>query len=536
MPSPRPPARARVLKSGIVIAVLALVALLSWSVSSPAGSSPDENFHATSIWCGWGSDDTNCRDEGVKDTRSMPFDPVNASCYSGLPGISGECQKEFSGGDKRWDATWGNFVDLYPPVYYAAMHPLVGEDYDDSILRIRIVNCLLIVSLVGALALLVPASLRRTMLWSFLISVVPLGMFILASVNPSSWSVLSAGTLWVALYAQFDATGRRRVALGAFAGLMALMGSGARGDSCLYSSLAVVAVFTLRWGALRRNRGPVLVGLFVIVMSAAFFLSSGQSDIASKGLTVPDEMLSNASKPEIAIRNFLNVPYVLTGMFGSWPLGWFDTEIPPIVIQSAMFAFVCLTFAGLAHLTRAKAVALSGVAVCFVLFPIVILTQGRQFVGLSVQPRYLLPLLVLMAAMSLHSARPGDEVRLNRFQIALIASGLSVANAVALHVNMRRYVTGIDVNGIDLSAGREWWWDIPVGPMTTWIVGSLAFAGACVLILTLPTVTTAAPAAGRSATHRLRTSPERPDEELPTGRSSVPDASDRVHDDETLPR
>lgn len=477
--------RARAAKGGIAIMVLSLIALLSWAVSSPAGSSPDENFHATSIWCGWGSDDTTCRDEGVKDTRSMPFDPALASCYAGLPGISGGCQDEKKGLEHRSDATWGNFVGLYPPVYYAAMRPLVSDNYEDSVLRIRVVNSILIVSVIAAVGLLIPTSLRRTMLWSLLIAVVPLGMFILPSINPSSWSILSAGTLWVALYAQFDATGRRRVALGGLALLTALMGSGARGDSCLYSSLAVIAVFTLRWGMLRANRFPVIVGLGIIVMSAAFFLASDQSSVASKGLYVPDELLSDASKPQIAIANFLKVPYVLTGMFGSWPLGWFDTEEPAIVFQAALLVFAGVVFAALAHLTRRKIVAVSGVAICFVLFPIVVLTQGRQFVGLSVQPRYLLPLLVLLAAMALHTASPRHPLTLNRLQLFLIGGGLSVANAVALHVNIRRYVTGIDVNGINLDRGREWWWDIPVGANTVWVAGSLAFAGACLLILTM---------------------------------------------------
>ena len=529
--------RARAAKSGIAIAVLSLVALLSWAVSSPAGSSPDENFHATSIWCGWGSDGTTCRDDGVKDTRSMPFDPGRASCYAGLPGISASCQDDKDGLEHRTDATWGNFVGLYPPVYYAAMRPLVSDNYEDSVLRIRVVNSVLIVAVIAAVGLLIPASLRRTMLWSLLIAVVPLGMFILPSINPSSWSILSAGTLWVALYAQFDATGRRRVALGALALLTALMGSGARGDSCLYSSLAVIAVFTLRWGVLRANRFPVLVGVGVVVMSAAFFLSSGQSSVASKGLYVPDELLSDASRPEIAIANFLKVPYVLTGMFGSWPLGWFDTEEPAIVFQTALLVFAGVVFTALAHLSVRKALAVTGVAICFVLFPIVVLTQGRQFVGLSVQPRYLLPLLVLLGAMALHTKSSRHPLNLNRFQLFLIGGGLSVANAIALHVNIRRYVTGIDVNGINLDRDREWWWDIPVGPTSVWIIGSLAFAGACVLILTM---SKGAPLEARHAAAPRRSetgiSPSREPETYSEGGADTVDPAGGGADDKAMTR
>jgi hypothetical protein len=45
-------------------------------------------------------------------------------------------------------------------------------------------------------------------------------------------------------------------------------------------------------------------------------------------------------------------------------------------------------------------------------------------------------------------------------------------------VNIRRYVTGDDRQGLDLNAGAEWWWQgFPVGPVWVWVVGSLAFAG-----------------------------------------------------------
>jgi hypothetical protein len=46
---------------------------------------------------------------------------------------------------------------------------------------------------------------------------------------------------------------------------------------------------------------------------------------------------------------------------------------------------------------------------------------------------------------------------------------------MALHTNIRRYVTGLDVNGVNLDASPEWWWDVPFTPMAVWFVGSVAF-------------------------------------------------------------
>ena len=47
---------------------------------------------------------------------------------------------------------------------------------------------------------------------------------------------------------------------------------------------------------------------------------------------------------------------------------------------------------------------------------------------------------------------------------------------MALHLNIRRYVTGIDASGVNLDAGAEWWWAGPVGPTAVWLLGSLAYA------------------------------------------------------------
>jgi hypothetical protein len=56
-----------------------------------------------------------------------------------------------------------------------------------------------------------------------------------------------------------------------------------------------------------------------------------------------------------------------------------------------------------------------------------------------------------------------------------IAIGVSVANLVAQHVNLRRYVTGTDVPGFNLDFQVEWWWGLPFGPLALWSVGAVAF-------------------------------------------------------------
>jgi hypothetical protein len=73
-----------------------------------------------------------------------------------------------------------------------------------------------------------------------------------------------------------------------------------------------------------------------------------------------------------------------------------------------------------------------------------------------------------------------------RFPLIAIAVGLSLANSIALHTNIRRYVTGMDVGGLDLDFAREWWWwFMPqfFTPNLLWIGGSLAFAGVTWIVI-----------------------------------------------------
>jgi hypothetical protein len=65
---------------------------------------------------------------------------------------------------------------------------------------------------------------------------------------------------------------------------------------------------------------------------------------------------------------------------------------------------------------------------------------------------------------------------LGRLQSIIVAVGLATANSIALHVNMRRYTTGVDIQNFNLNSPIEWWWNVPVTPMVVWAAGSAAFA------------------------------------------------------------
>ena len=62
---------------------------------------------------------------------------------------------------------------------------------------------------------------------------------------------------------------------------------------------------------------------------------------------------------------------------------------------------------------------------------------------------------------------------------------LSAANCLALHIQMRRYISGQDVSHLILERNKEWWWNLPVTPNLVWIIGSVGFAAMSFLALRL---------------------------------------------------
>jgi hypothetical protein len=105
-----------------------------------------------------------------------------------------------------------------------------------------------------------------------------------------------------------------------------------------------------------------------------------------------------------------------------------------------------------------------------------VLTRGGDEVGENLQPRYLLPLIVLFSFILL-TETAGGVLRFTRVQTVAILGALALANLVALQVNIRRYVTGADQQGLNLDSGAEWWWTgFPIGPTALWVIGALAFA------------------------------------------------------------
>jgi hypothetical protein len=452
------------------------ISLVAWGFSSPIGSSPDDDYHLTSIWCGAGIREGLCEPGEKSDERLVPSILLEyPSCYAFKPQQSGQCS--VSPSTTLVNSNRGNFDGSYPPLFYGTLSIFASSDIATSVLLMRAFNALLFVAVCTTLFFALPLGRRGPLLLGGLVAIVPLGMFLIPSVNPSSWAVTSAFTLLVALLGFFRAEERKRkVTLGVVALAMTAAAAGARSDAAVYSILAVFVaiVLSFTWSGLRNLVRVAIVPAVMVVIAAIFFLSSGQSSVVGAAVS-NGEPRGIGSIAQSAIANLILLPELWVGALGVGGLGWLDTALPGSVWVSVLLAFFGLLFWGLRKIDRRKALALIAVFGALVAVPLYILVKDHVIVGAGVQPRYVYPLIVMLITVALLGFTR-DSLKLTRVQLGCAAVLVIIANAIALHFNIRRYVTGTDVYGANLDSGVEWWWNFPISPMGVWLIGSVGFA------------------------------------------------------------
>ncbi|UIN29873.1 DUF2142 domain-containing protein [Microbacterium binotii] len=453
----------------ILVPVLAFLTLGAWSFASPVAASPDEDFHMASIWCGLGDREGLCEDPGDPVERLIPTAVTTATCYAFHADRSAGCWDPAEPGMTLVQRA--NVDGLYPRVFYAAMSVFASPDIQLSVATMRLVNSAFAVALLTVVFWALPRGLRTPLVVSVTATSVPLGLFVFGSTNPSSWALLSAATVWITLYASTRTAGRRRLVLLGLALFGAIIGGGARADSAAYTVFAVVLALFLGVRSVRQQIVPLTVGAVMIVVSAAFYLGAAQGSAVVSGLDNDKGPLSGFQ----IIMNALNVPTLWTGALGGWGLGWIDTSMPGIVTVMSTFVFAGAFFIGVHRATPRRLVAVGLTVLAMWAVPFLLLYQSRATVGELVQPRYILPLMIIavgVASMRVSAARAWAGPRAITAAVALV-----IGAAIALHTNIRRYTTGVDTQALDPGANAQWWWPGAPSPLVTWIVGSLAFAG-----------------------------------------------------------
>ena len=466
-----------------------LVSLGAWAFASPVGSSPDDAYHLGSMYCQSGENKYCQLPDDIEEWKGpdgkygwqrpamIPSGIVDSQCIQNdwqLGITSGSCQPDMSKTDKL--KLGGIDNGNYPPGYYWFMNHFISGNLTLFNIIVRAINSILFMSLLVSALLITNSKLSRALTLTIALSIVPVGFFMLASVNPSSWAIIGLTFFWVfQLEASSDNPKLNRLWSISFAFICLLIASLSRNDAALYvfvSCIAILIVYSSQGFFKSPSRYIPLV--ISTVSSGVLFASyrqinsitGGKLEFVESGLT-------------LLIQNTLELPMYLAGNFGypgpeEWPLGLgsMSLDLPAIVPVTGLLCIGGVTIPRLFPLHKWR-YSLSQILIfsAMVAVPLLIL-QARGTVGIrALQPRYLLPIIIVLIGFVIL----GSSKRMSLRSLLVISTLISITNAISLNYTIRRYISGQETTDFNLNNNVEWWWEgLGIGPAKMWVIGSIA--------------------------------------------------------------
>jgi hypothetical protein len=361
----------------------------------------------------------------------------------------------------------------YPPVFYWAMSWFASDNLEGSIIAMRMFNGAFAIALLTVTLFVIPREHRRAPLVGVFLTAMPLGVFVLSSVNPSSWTYVAL----VTFFASFTAFLREersapRITMLVVAAVSLVTSAGTRADAGVYAVLAVALSWILAYRRDRVTPATVSASAAFALIGFLFYRSAGQANYWNTG----SEGNGVAALGDIA-SNLVNLPLLWVGIYGNSGLGWLDTVMPASVWVVGVGLCVAVLFSSISKPSLRHSLALAGAFAAIVAVPMYMLTINNVQVGASVQPRYLLPLIALLVAVAAYRSSRPTGFTVSNAQAVVIGIALTLTNLISLHTNTLRYVSGNDLRAINLDENIDWWWTgMYLSPSGNWIIGSAAFA------------------------------------------------------------
>jgi len=476
-----------------------------WAFASPPGSSADDGFHMTSIWCAWGGSET-CVEDAWSGTVSVPDRVAKPSCFALGLTPNARCTLLLTG--KLVPTTDVNRDNSYNPrIFYLTLRSFVGPDAARSVLVIRFFNVALAAGLLGfALAVSRPP-IRRALALGWAVAIIPVGMFTIASTNPSSWAIIGVGVFWAFLYTFLtEHPWRSPRALWALLGavLSTVVALGGRSDPIYMILLSVIAVALMAAPRLRqriRHAWPVLlaaaIGVVAIIViswnsrAGSIVKMAGQMQFPG-GDYIRDQ-------PNAVLKAMAEFPSFFAAMFGgqapswsqrttgldggipgyTWPgytygMGYTDLIMPSLVGIIAMACVGAVVLVGFTSYSWRKifAVGLLSIGLIAEILFLRSLFAFQPAIA-ALQPRYFFPLVLIIICFTAITY-PASRRLFNRGQTVLLIIALALVNGVALRATIARYVHGQAHSWTALGNEPGWWWPSGPSPDLLSLMGAVA--------------------------------------------------------------
>ena len=207
MPSPASEFQTKKLKSiflGFLVAVGAMITLGSWALSSPPGSGPDDEFHLAGIWCSHGFRKQFCEKVANRDYVKVPLvlhrngGPRTVFCYAGNSQISAGCIRGLDAEAVTKLELTNRVMQAYSPRFYYLNGYLTSANTNGAILMMRFFQIAIFFGLISFM-IYSSGECKWAILLALFVGMVPVGLFIIPSTNPSSWAI--AGVVSAAICA-----------------------------------------------------------------------------------------------------------------------------------------------------------------------------------------------------------------------------------------------------------------------------------------------------------------------------------------------
>ena len=461
------------LRTNFVISLLLFLSLAAWSVSSPIGSGVDTDFHLGSIWCAHGEKKGLC--ESI-DTTAWPAANVTAI----VPFMFQMCDERNIYFWPECEVSKNNpttqeirIAPIYQrSIYYWATHIFASTSVNRSVIFIRLFNSL-IASLVFFASLVLSSDrLRKAVVISWTLTLIPNGIQFLSGVNPRSWAVLGIMSSWVFLHAflteETEHRQRRLWQIGCYLASIGLTAS-ARFDALLivlFISTVVLSAHFIDFNRLSFRRAARIGG----VLTAAVFalkLVPRLDGVLSIGVPEP------FSAPQYFIFQLEHTPEFIADWWG-YRIGQ-QGNGPGIVGLMGVILFSIYMYASLRHASRKQIFVSSALSIFIFLVLFRATTAVLGIVPLSGVYTFGMsaPLIGLTLVFSNIENKHIFENGLVKFTLIT----LSFIHTLTFY----HWIEFFTQRGVDtgffykFSLKGTWWWDTWVSPNFVFFFGAALF-------------------------------------------------------------
>ena len=455
-------------------------------MGSAVGSSPDEDYVLTSIWCGTEGNPPYCRkDPDRANAMILPIMAAEPSlCFRQLgQDYSAKCQE----GIYNQEISTGTYNrGYYPDTYFKIEQFFVDSDVEASVVKMRLLN-----SFLAAVLIIVASAFvwkkDSDLLLAWLSVVAPVAIYFVASVNTSSWTLIGTTSFVFAFTGALKNRKHPNVWVPAAAvALFALWltnSSRYEGKYVILLLAAAILCSEFEPDIFKLTKKSVLTGLAILPTSYLTYryISQFYSQINifdDPRVEVSEGITTTANN--LLVNNIITLPRFITGFFGSWGLGWFELELPSTVWLFTFQAFLLVTGFALIKSSNIHRLIFGALFTTMCIAILYINQKTFSKVGNEIQPRYFLPFflgIVIIAAANKTERYPNSLV----ITVVILAT---ISNSIALRDTIRRYTTGQDVFiSKSLNDPIEWWWQFGPQPETVWLTGTLAFPALLAILI-----------------------------------------------------